>query len=118
MGIDVVVAEHKEWNGKVEVFNANLHKELFDAHRFYDVAEMRRRRRAPSSTRSGARHAAVDDDAGAFTGSGEGASAKEDGRAPGARCRARAQARRRARAGVEVQGWTGSISGVQAWGAL
>ena len=43
MGIDSVVAEHKEWNGKVEVFNANLHKELFDAHRFYDVAEMRRR---------------------------------------------------------------------------
>ena len=43
MGIDQVVAEHKEWNGKVEVFNANLHKELFDAHRFYDVAEMRRR---------------------------------------------------------------------------
>lgn len=43
MGIDAIVAEHKEWNGKVEVFNANLHKELFDAHRFYDVAEMRRR---------------------------------------------------------------------------
>ena len=43
MGIDTIVAEHKEWNGKVEVFNANLHKELFDAHRFYDVAEMRRR---------------------------------------------------------------------------
>lgn len=43
MGIDQIVAEHKEWNGKVEVFNANLHKELFDAHRFYDVAEMRRR---------------------------------------------------------------------------
>jgi transposase InsO family protein len=43
MGIDQVVAEAKEWNGKVEVFNANLHKELFDAHRFYDVAEMRRR---------------------------------------------------------------------------
>jgi len=43
MAIDVVVAEQKEWNGKVEVFNANLHKELFDAHRFYDVAEMRRR---------------------------------------------------------------------------
>ena len=43
MGIDVIVAEHKEWNGKVEVFNANLHKELFDAHRFHDVAEMRRR---------------------------------------------------------------------------
>jgi putative transposase len=43
MGIDTVVAEHKEWNGKVEVFNANLHKELFDAYRFYDVSEMRRR---------------------------------------------------------------------------
>lgn len=43
MGIDQIVAEHKEWNGKVEVFNANLHKELFDAYRFYDVAEMRRR---------------------------------------------------------------------------
>lgn len=43
MGIDPVVAEEKEWNGKVEVFNGNLHKELFDAHRFYDVAEMRRR---------------------------------------------------------------------------
>lgn len=43
LGVDQVVAEHKEWNGKVEVFNANLHKELFDAHRFYDVAEMRRR---------------------------------------------------------------------------
>jgi putative transposase len=43
MGTDQIVAEHKEWNGKVEVFNANLHKELFDAHKFYDVAEMRRR---------------------------------------------------------------------------
>lgn len=43
MGIDSVVAEHKEWNGKVEVFNANLHKEFFDAYRFCDVGEMRRR---------------------------------------------------------------------------
>lgn len=43
MGIDQVVAEHKEHNGKVEVFNANLHKELFDRHRFYDLAEMKRR---------------------------------------------------------------------------
>ncbi len=43
LGIDHLEAEHKEWNGKVEVFNANLHKELFDAHRFYDSAEMRRR---------------------------------------------------------------------------
>ena len=43
MGVDQVVAEQKEWNGKIEVFNANLHKELFDKQRFYDVAEMRRR---------------------------------------------------------------------------
>jgi putative transposase len=43
LGIDQIAAEHKEWNGKVEVFNANLHKELFDAHRFYDLGEMRRR---------------------------------------------------------------------------
>jgi transposase InsO family protein len=43
LGIDQIAAEHKEWNGKVEVFNANLHKELFDAQRFYDMTEMRRR---------------------------------------------------------------------------
>jgi transposase InsO family protein len=43
LGIDQVVAEHKEHNGKVEVFNANLQKELFDRHRFYDLAEMKRR---------------------------------------------------------------------------
>jgi len=43
LGIDQVVAEKKEHNGKVEVFNANLHKELFDRHRFYDLAEMKRR---------------------------------------------------------------------------
>lgn len=43
LGIDQIAAEHKEWNGKVEVFNGNLHKELFDVQRFCDVAEMRRR---------------------------------------------------------------------------
>lgn len=43
LGIDQIVAEHKEWNGKVEVFNANLHKELFDVQRFYDLSEMKRR---------------------------------------------------------------------------
>jgi len=43
MGVDHIEAEHKEWNGKIEVFNANLSKELFDKHRFYDLAEMRRR---------------------------------------------------------------------------
>ena len=43
LGIDQVVAEHKEWNGKVEVFNGNLSKELFDVRHFYDLAEMKRR---------------------------------------------------------------------------
>jgi len=43
LGIDQVVAEHKEWNGKLEAFNGNLHTELFDVQRFYDLAEMRRR---------------------------------------------------------------------------
>jgi transposase InsO family protein len=43
LGIDQVVAQHKEWNGKLESFNSNLHAELFNVHRFYDVAQMRRR---------------------------------------------------------------------------
>ncbi|HVR94693.1 MAG TPA: DDE-type integrase/transposase/recombinase [Casimicrobiaceae bacterium] len=43
MGIDQFVAAEKETNGKIEVFNANLAKELFDVHRFADVGEMRRR---------------------------------------------------------------------------
>src|SRR6185436_12627274 len=43
LGIDQVVARVKEHNGKLEVFNANLHKELFDRHQFYDLAEMKRR---------------------------------------------------------------------------
>jgi putative transposase len=43
MNVEQIPASHKEWNGKLEVFNANLHKELFDQHRFYDVAEMKRR---------------------------------------------------------------------------
>jgi transposase InsO family protein len=43
MGVDQIAAPYKEWNGKLEVFNANLHKELFDAHTFHDVAEMKRR---------------------------------------------------------------------------
>lgn len=43
LGVDQIVAEKKEHNGKVENFNGNLHKELFDRYRFFDVAEMRRR---------------------------------------------------------------------------
>jgi putative transposase len=43
LGIDQMVAEHKEWNGKIEVFNGNLHKEFFDTQRCHDIGEMRRR---------------------------------------------------------------------------
>ncbi len=43
LDIEQIPAEHKEWNGKIEVFNANIQKEFFDAHRFYDLAEMKRR---------------------------------------------------------------------------
>ncbi len=43
LDVGQVVAQAKEWNGKLECFNGNLHKELFDVHRFYDVAEMKRR---------------------------------------------------------------------------
>ena len=43
LDIEQIPAEHKEWNGKVEVFNANIQKELFDVHRFYDLSEMKRR---------------------------------------------------------------------------
>lgn len=46
LGIDQIVAKQKEWNGKIEVFNGNIQKELFDVHRFYDMAEMRRRLQA------------------------------------------------------------------------
>ena len=46
LGIDQIVAEHKEWNGKLENFNGNLQKELFKQHRFYDLAEMKRRLQA------------------------------------------------------------------------
>ena len=42
LGIDQIVAKDKEHNGKVEIFNANLAKELFDKYRFFNVAEMRR----------------------------------------------------------------------------
>jgi putative transposase len=43
LGIDQIPAKNKELNGKLEVFNANIQKEFFDAYRFCDVAEMRRR---------------------------------------------------------------------------
>ncbi|MCA9857102.1 MAG: DDE-type integrase/transposase/recombinase, partial [Dehalococcoidia bacterium] len=43
LGVDQIAVRHKEHNGKLEVFNANLAKELFNVHRFYDLAEMKRR---------------------------------------------------------------------------
>ena len=43
MEIEQEIATDKELNGKIEVFNANLHKEFFDVQRYYDVAEMKRR---------------------------------------------------------------------------
>jgi putative transposase len=43
LGVDQIAVDHKEHNGKSEVFNANLQKEFFAVHRFVDVAEMRRR---------------------------------------------------------------------------
>ena len=43
LDIEQIAAEHKEWNGKIEVFNGNIQKELFDVHRFYDLSEMKRR---------------------------------------------------------------------------
>ena len=41
LGIDQIPAEHKEWNGKLEAWNGNLHKELFNIQKFPSLAEMR-----------------------------------------------------------------------------
>lgn len=35
-------AKHKEWNGKLENFNGNIQKELFNQQRFSSVADMKR----------------------------------------------------------------------------
>ena len=43
MEVEQEIATDKELNGKIEVFNSNLHKEFFDVQRYYDVAEMKRR---------------------------------------------------------------------------
>jgi len=42
LGIDQIAAPEKEHNGKVEIFNANIAKELFEQQHFYGLAEMRR----------------------------------------------------------------------------
>lgn len=42
-GVDQYKAESPQANGKIEVFNGNLHKELLDRVTFPDVGELRRR---------------------------------------------------------------------------
>ena len=42
-GVDQLKVDHPSTNGKIEVFNANLHKELLDRVTFPDVGELRRR---------------------------------------------------------------------------
>lgn len=44
--IDQIVAETPETNGKLEVLNANIQKEVFDEQRFFDLAETHRRFRS------------------------------------------------------------------------
>lgn len=41
--IDQVIAENPQTNGKLEVLNANIQKEVFDQDRFFDLAETQRR---------------------------------------------------------------------------
>lgn len=42
-GVDQVKVDHPSTNGKIEVFNGNLHKELLDRVTFADVGELHRR---------------------------------------------------------------------------
>lgn len=42
-GVDQHVARRPQANGKLEVLNANVQKELFDVEHFFDLAETRRR---------------------------------------------------------------------------
>lgn len=42
-GVDQLKVDHPSVNGKIEVFNGNLHKELLDRVTFPDVGELRRR---------------------------------------------------------------------------
>lgn len=46
MGIDQIVAKVPQHNGKVEVLNANVQKELFNQERFFDLGEAAARLRA------------------------------------------------------------------------
>jgi hypothetical protein len=42
-GVDQYKVDNPETNGKIEVFNGNLHKELLDRVMFTDVGDLRRR---------------------------------------------------------------------------
>ena len=46
MGIDQIIAKVPQHNGKVEVLNANVQKELFNQERFFDLGEALTRLRA------------------------------------------------------------------------
>jgi transposase InsO family protein len=46
MGIDQIVAKQPQVNGKLEVLNANVQKELFNQERFFDLGETATRLRA------------------------------------------------------------------------
>jgi len=46
MGIDQIIAKVPQHNGKVEVLNANVQKELFNQERFFDLGEALARLRA------------------------------------------------------------------------
>lgn len=41
--VDQIIAENAETNGKLEVLNANVQKELFDPEKFFDLGETQRR---------------------------------------------------------------------------
>jgi transposase InsO family protein len=41
LDVQPIVAKHKQWNGKLENFNGNIQKELFNQHHFSSVAEMK-----------------------------------------------------------------------------
>jgi transposase-like protein len=43
LGVDQLVAKIPQHNGKLEVLNANLQKELFDQERFFDLGETQQR---------------------------------------------------------------------------
>ncbi len=43
LDVQQIVAQHKQWNGKLENFNGNIQKEFFNTHHFSSVADMKRR---------------------------------------------------------------------------